>query len=175
MRPASLCIAIVCLLVPAHALPAGDCLSNCCASCGCAHHCRKVCVPKCDFKEVKEVEWVVECEDFCVPGRSCPAGCSHDECGNCATCYSPSCGHVRTRKKLVRIEVTRRVPVTKCEVVTLCDHCCRHAAISPATTEERLAASAAAATSATVVSHTAASAQPNARWYDKRLPRSESR
>ncbi|MBX9790583.1 MAG: hypothetical protein K2Y37_16815 [Pirellulales bacterium] len=79
-----------------------------------------------DVKEVKEVCWDVKCEDFCVPGPSCCCGKvdKQDECG----CWSykiwkPNCGHVRTRKTLVKKEVTREVPTTKWVVENVCAHC----------------------------------------------------
>jgi hypothetical protein len=79
-----------------------------------------------DVKEIKEVCWDVKCEDFCVPGPSCCCGKvnKHDECG----CWSykiwkPNCGCVRTRKTLVKKEVTRKVPTTKWVVENVCAHC----------------------------------------------------
>jgi hypothetical protein len=52
---------------------------------------------------VKKTVWAVECEEFCVPrpGRGC-----------CAPC-----GKMHTRKKLLRKEITVKVPVYKCVVV----------------------------------------------------------
>jgi hypothetical protein len=98
----------------------------CCSRCGCPDNCCKVCRPVPDVKEVKEVCWDVKCEDFCVPGPSCCCGKveKHDDCG----CWSykiwkPNCGHVRTRKLLVKKEVTRKVPTTKWVVEDVCAHC----------------------------------------------------
>ena len=79
-----------------------------------------------DTKEVKKVCWDVKCEDVCVPGPSCCCGevCKQDECG----CWSykiwkPNCGYVKTRKVLVKKEVTRKVPSTKWVVEDVCQHC----------------------------------------------------
>ncbi|MGE0535018.1 MAG: hypothetical protein AB7O68_08595 [Pirellulales bacterium] len=99
---------------------------NCCFRCGCHDNCCKVCRPVPDVKEFKEVCWDVKCEDFCVPGPSCCCGKveKHDDCG----CWSykiwkPNCGHIRTRRTLVKNEVTRKVPTTKWVVEDVCARC----------------------------------------------------
>ncbi len=51
----------------------------------------------CEMKEVKETKYKCECEDFCVPGHSQLHGCKE----------IPTCGEVRTRKKLVKYEEVR--------------------------------------------------------------------
>lgn len=97
-----------------------------CCRCGCPDNCCKVCRPVPDTKEVKKVCWDVKCEDICIPGRSCCCGevCKQDECG-CWTykIWKPNCGHVKTRKVLVKKEVTRKVPSTKWVVEDVCQHC----------------------------------------------------
>lgn len=97
-----------------------------CCRCGCPDNCCKVCRPVPDTKEVKKVCWDVKCEDVCVPGRSCCCGevCKQDECG-CWTykIWKPNCGYVKTRKVLVKKEVTRKVPSTKWVVEDVCQHC----------------------------------------------------
>lgn len=99
---------------------AGDC-----SRCGQACCARKVCRVVCEMKEVKETKYSIECEDFCVPGPSCCRTKACTRCGgkSCDDCQIPTCGPVRTRKKLVKTEVTKKVPTYKCVVVDLCPQC----------------------------------------------------
>lgn len=98
--------------------PGGDC----CDRCGGCQQLRKICRPVCETKEVKEIQWDVQCEDFCVPGPSqCVKGCK--ECGQAAKRWIPNCGSVRTRKKLVQKEVTKQVPTVRWVVETVCCEC----------------------------------------------------
>lgn len=112
--------------------------SNCCDRCGCKQHCRKVCRVVCDTKEVKETCYSLVCEDYCLPGP--PACCTKSKCGGCGSCNhcaTATCGKVRTKAKLVKREITRKVPITKCVVETLCDGCCGICAV-PKTEHEEL-------------------------------------
>jgi hypothetical protein len=128
---------------------------GCCESCGCQCPTRKVCHWKCEMKEVKDYEWKCECEDFCIPGPS--PHCRVEECGECADCCNDccddccGCGHdcvrhlggclchkkkwgapcgccVRTKKKLIRVDVVKQVPVYTCVIEEVCDRCCGNGA-----------------------------------------------
>ena len=114
----------------------------CCARCGQATVCKIVC----EMKKVKKTVWTAECEEFCplLPGcgplgvlgcclnKSSDCGCDEgascgpeEGCGcGCDPCASlqrpmhpPKCGKVRTRKTLVKKEITCEVPVYKTVVV----------------------------------------------------------
>jgi hypothetical protein len=128
---------------------AGDCCCSCGDNCGV----RKVCRLKESTKKIEKVCYGCECEDYCLPGKSCRGclnventcddGCS-DSCGcesGCATCkvggkeskpwcclewfdWKPSCAEVRTRKKLVKYVLTKEVPSWKWEVEEVCSGCC---------------------------------------------------
>lgn len=96
-----------------------------CSHCGRAACAHKVCRVVCEMKEVKETKYSIECEDFCVPGKSrCHTkSCTHCGGKSCEHCQIPTCGPVRTRNKLVKTEVTKKVPTYKCVVVDLCPQC----------------------------------------------------
>lgn len=97
-----------------------------CHRCGNCCEVKKVCRAVCEYKEVKETRYDVVCEDYCLPGPSCCETCQ-SPCGGCNhQVWHTSCGKVRTRKKLVKIEETKKVPVTKCVVEYLCTRCCGH-------------------------------------------------
>jgi hypothetical protein len=109
-------------------------LADCCDHCGCNCGCRKVCHLKCDVKKVTKVEYSCECEDFCVPGKSEKIGsgceCHSKQCllscrEHCCEkpVYKPTCAAVHTKKKLIKHEVTKKVPSYKWVVETVCDHC----------------------------------------------------
>lgn len=116
-----------------------------CGACGVKSCCQKTCKVVCEMKKVKRTVWAVECEEFCAPlpnfKRSCGScgvdGCEVDQSGDCGSCgedpcaplynrdyIPPKCSKVRTRKKLVKKEVTCEVPVYKCVVVYCCPGCC---------------------------------------------------
>ena len=127
---------------------AGDCCCQCGDNCGV----RKVCRLKEGTKKIEKVCYGCECEDYCLPGKSC-RGCLHSEnnceencdcncdCdhghGHCKECkdqkpwcclewfdWKPSCAEVRTRKKLIKYVVTKEVPSWKWEVEEVCSGCC---------------------------------------------------
>ena len=78
-------------------------------------------------------EYDCECEDFCVPGKSeCCVVC--DECGNKKKVYTPTCGCVRTRVKLVKKEKKEQVTVYKCVVENLCPGCSQKCGAKPVPT-----------------------------------------
>ena len=110
----------------------------------CGHE--KVCKVVCEMKKIKRHVWVVECEDFCpsLPGcghahkPSCKSG---DGCGSCSgtdPCESlksrplvrPRCCKPRTRMKLIKKEVTCKVPTYKCVPV------CRKGCCDPGSCKE---------------------------------------
>jgi len=98
---------------------------SCCERCGCQQQCRKVCRLVCDTKEVKETCYSLVCEDYCQPGP--PACCAKSKCNGCSSCAhgtTVTCGPVRTRARLVKREITRKIPITKCVIETLCNGCC---------------------------------------------------
>ncbi|MBN2473939.1 MAG: hypothetical protein JXB62_04995 [Pirellulales bacterium] len=129
---------------------APGCCEEACHACGA----KKVCKVVCEMKKVTKYVWVVECEDFCAPlpncdlGKRCCHGCGTgcceteatccgdaDGCGSCCKpdpCEAlrnrryvpPKCGKVRTKKKLVKKEVTCEIPVYKCVVVCCDPGCC---------------------------------------------------
>lgn len=100
---------LVLLTAPVSQAVAGDC----CNHCGCTQNFVKVCRVVCETRKVTEHCWRCVCEDYCMPGKSEKCGCS----------WIPSCGKVRTRKKLIRYTITREVPVYKCVVEYRCCNC----------------------------------------------------
>ena len=127
---------------------------ECCPRCGVPKTCKVVC----EMQKVKKTVWVVECEEFCAALPRCApvckpcGGCGKASCQSCAEqscsdpCESlrrptvpPKCGKVRSRKKLVKKEITCEVPVYKCVVVCCSPGCCgagcRNAAEAPAPAE----------------------------------------
>ncbi len=122
--------------------PGGGCEPQCCNQCGGAASCQIVC----EMEKVKKTVWTVECEEFCpllpgcgILGSLCCSGCGKDcDCGSCDSCglnasctkdscdpcaslqrhmHPPKCGKVRTKKILVKKEITCEVPVYKTVVV----------------------------------------------------------
>ncbi len=121
----------------------------CCARCGCAAPCQKVCRLVCEEKKVEVTCWGCKCEDFCVPGPSTP-GCRHGEpvclpseaadkaSAPCvqAKCFFwtewfPSSAKVHTRKKLLKKVETRTIPSYKWVVEDLCPACAAQAPAEP--------------------------------------------
>jgi hypothetical protein len=103
---------------------------TCCAHCGC-HCCLKpVCRIVCETKEVKETVYECACEDFCVPGPSKQVGCYCETDPNCPChieqkpIYKPCWCDMFHRKKLVKKEIVKEVPVYKCVVEYVCADCC---------------------------------------------------
>jgi hypothetical protein len=94
-----------------------------CDDCGSQASCCKVCRCVPSKKKVTKTEYECECEDFCVPGKS--SRCKEcDECGHKKWVYTPTCAHVRTRKKLVKKDNTKEVCTVKWVVENLCPNCC---------------------------------------------------
>ncbi len=142
-------VAAICLLM-SYPAEAGKCAPpscgtpSCCGQCGSHRACQKrVRRVVCEMKEVKKVCWSVECEAF-QPLR--PAGLTRTGCGSpcgdvsCGTSCEPSCGQscrerskcvtccepgkARCKKKLMKREITVKVPVYKCVVEYVCSGCC---------------------------------------------------
>jgi len=113
--------------------------------CQCGNDCgvRKVCRLVCEEKKVEEVCYTCECEDYCLPPPS-HRGCLHEDhvCvdQDCESCersprckiewfdWTPKgCAKLRTRNKLVKYVVEKKVPTYKWVVEDLCDGCCQRA------------------------------------------------
>lgn len=102
-------------------------LSAGCNRCGCNHGC-KVCKLVPDVKKETTFEYRVECEDFCLYGRSKCIGTKQvcDECSgrvHCEKVWQPTCGCVKTRAKLVKVPVVKEKHGWKCVVVSSCGRC----------------------------------------------------
>lgn len=63
--------------------------------------CRKVCRVVCEVKKVPKVSYDCECEAFCVPGPSVRSTVC-DDCGHKHHVYTPTCGKLRTRTKMIK-------------------------------------------------------------------------
>ena len=133
-----------CLLIPTVLFLIGVGLSptegftRCCQLCG-TPSCSKVCRLVCEEKKVSVTCWGVEDEEFCVPGRGVKV-CEHcEEVCECQTepgevqsrpklwswrewqpCGNPE---IRTRRKLMRKTVVKKVPTYKWVVQDLCEEC----------------------------------------------------
>jgi hypothetical protein len=111
-----------------------------CNSCGCNSGC-KVCRLVPEVTKVTTYEYRIECEDFCLHGRSQCCG-SHlvpgECCGDCPRCekiWKPTCGCVKTKGKLVKIPVVKEKCGWKCVVVSGCrgcGNCCADARVATA-------------------------------------------
>lgn len=112
------------------------------------HHCRrcngcgghKVCRLVPEVTKVTTFEYYLQCEDFCIQGRSkCVGTCCKPDCSGCCHCekvMQPTCGCVRTKAKLMKVPVVKEKCGWKCVVVHVCGGC-RHCAESrPATDAE---------------------------------------
>lgn len=118
-----------CLLI----LACRSAAAQCCDHCGCRSQCRKVCRVVCEVKKVPKVTYDCECEDFCIPGPSCRTTV-YDCCGNKHHVYTPTCGKVKTRTKLVKNETFQEKVTYKWVVESLCCGCC--AKVERSTTAE---------------------------------------
>jgi hypothetical protein len=98
----------------------------CCDHCGCQAACQKVCRVVCETKQVPKITYDCECEDFCVPGPSqCATVC--DECGHKHNVYTPTCGRLRTRTKMIKHETFEEKVVYKWVVENVCCSCAQNA------------------------------------------------
>lgn len=121
MNKLTLC-ALACVLALSSRAQAGDRCSGCDSA-----RMKKVCRVVCELRDEKKTVYSCECEDFCVPGPSQKCGekwvCDADGHRRRETIWKPGCADVRTKAKLVKREVTRKVPVYKWEVVEVCSKC----------------------------------------------------
>ncbi|HEY2881075.1 MAG TPA: hypothetical protein VGJ15_01550 [Pirellulales bacterium] len=114
---------------------ADECRECQCERCGCQCHCQKWCHVVCDWKDVKETVYCCKCTDVALPGRSEKVCTKIDECNpdNCPlfhdykplyTQWCPSdCVRIRPVTKLMKMEVTHKVPTYRWVVEYCCDQC----------------------------------------------------
>jgi hypothetical protein len=110
-----------------------------CDRCGCESHCQRICRLESSEKEVTTTQWGVACEEFCIPGPSLPI------CKNCETICDETADEkspvslpkrlrwtqwgpgahacVKSRAKLMKRTVTKKVPCYKWVTEDLCDGC----------------------------------------------------
>lgn len=135
---AILLVAAASLIVTLSAVSMAAAGDGCCAHCGCADGCQKVCRLVMEEKKVEVVCWGCKCEDFCLGGPSTP-NCKHCEevCAGdgkadspCThpkrfvwTEWCPSWAKVHTKKKLMKKTVTKKIPSYKWVVEDLCAVC----------------------------------------------------
>jgi hypothetical protein len=125
-------------------LVAQSALGQCCASCGCKNAPEKTCRLVKTTKKIKVICYGCKSEDFCVPGRSqkCTTHCEDGACAKSCGCktacscdqapkdsfkwteWIPGCATMRTKKVLVKYEVTKEVPSYKWVVEAACARCC---------------------------------------------------
>jgi hypothetical protein len=80
----------------------------------------------CETKKVPKITYDCECEEFCVPGPSqCCTVC--DECGHQRKVYTPTCGKLRSRTKMVKHETFEEQVVYKWVVESVCCSCAQTA------------------------------------------------
>jgi hypothetical protein len=130
---------------------ADDCCDCTCNHCGCPAHCHKVCHVVCEMKDVKVTCYCCRQEDICIPGCSkkcgevcepnpcclvhpdlcdecaksnCSLGCGQCKCETRTVWQPGCCADIRTVNKLVKYEVTKKVPTYKWVVEYCCDQCC---------------------------------------------------
>ncbi len=137
--------------LPCSQCVAGDCCDCQCAHCGCQAHCQKFCHVVCEWKDVKETIYGCRCKDICIPGRSEKECTKIDECNpyNCPlthddkplySIWNPAeCARIRPVTKLVKYEVTHKVPVYKWVVEYCCPNCCCAMSSGAAQTDTRAA------------------------------------
>jgi hypothetical protein len=98
-----------------------------CDQCACPGHCRKVCRVICEMVETTRVTYDCKCEDICIPGPSkrCGTECVPDGRGGHIRKHKfiPSCGTVKSVKKLVKKEEVVKTPKYKWVVEYLCPSC----------------------------------------------------
>ncbi len=107
-----------------------------CNGCGGYKYCKLV--P--EVTKTTVYEYYLQCEDFCVPGRSkCIGTCCKPDCNGCCHCekvMQPTCGCVRTKGKLMKVPVVKEKCGWKCVVVHVCSGCRHCADARPATDAE---------------------------------------
>jgi len=107
-----------------------------CNGCGGYKYCKLV--P--EVTKTTTYKYYLECEDFCIPGRSKCIGttCKPDCNGCCKTekVMQPTCGCVRTKAKVMKVPVVKEKHGWKCVVVHVCGGCRHCAEARPATDAE---------------------------------------
>ena len=104
--------------------------SHGCSKCGCKRL-EQVCRVVPDVKKVTQTKFVVECEEICLPGKSCAEDrLVSDGCvtggQRCETVRVPTCDRIVTKKKLKKVTTTVDKPGWKCVVETVCSQCGHH-------------------------------------------------
>jgi len=92
-----------------------------CGQCGCRQRVRKVCRVVCGLKKVKQVRWGCRDDDVCLPGP-CSKACVDDGCASCKV-FMPTCGKVRSRKRLIRYIEEIEVPIYLDVIEEVCSEC----------------------------------------------------
>lgn len=112
------------------------------------HHCGrcngcggyKVCRLVPEVTKTTTYQYCLECEDFCLHGRSKCIGtkqvCDCQGCCKCEKVMQPTCACVKTKAKLVKIPVVKEKHGWKCVVVHVCNGCRQCAEARPATEVE---------------------------------------
>ncbi len=99
-----------------------------CHQCGCGQL-KKVCRMVPEIKKETVTKWVLVCEDFCLPGRSCKVGekcvpdCDSHKGFRMEDILKPTCGPIVTKKRLKQVSETIEKPGYKCVVETICSQC----------------------------------------------------
>lgn len=137
MYPQRIFYGAIFVLLATGAASRAELLGRHCPSCGCHEICAR-CRLEIGTKKETKIEYCCECDEICLPGPShrCvqDSGCAHHPC----ITWQPTCGKIRTVKKLVKKEVTKEVPAYKCVVEHICPKCgaCCDRAERPATLAE---------------------------------------
>ncbi len=112
MRIATVRILIACLIFCTTLPCIAGWFSRSCSKCGCGEL-EKVCRVVPDVKKVTETKFVVDCEDICLPGKSCTEErMVSDTCvaggQRCEKVSVPTCDRIVTKKKLKKGHHHRR-------------------------------------------------------------------
>jgi len=89
-----------------------------------------VCRLVCEMRKVPKTTYDCECEEFCVAGPSTRSTVC-DDCGCKRWVYTPTCGKVRTRTKLIKNETFTEKMTYKWVVEDLCCKCADKAGAKP--------------------------------------------
>lgn len=112
-----------------------------CTRCGAQTACQTICRLVCEEKKLEVTCWSYKQEEFCLPGpsksgtRHCEPACLTGPDGTQTTCLTPPAkkftwtdwipgwAEAKTRRKLMKQTVTKKIPTTKWTVETLCAEC----------------------------------------------------
>jgi hypothetical protein len=81
-----------------------------------------VCLVVCEVTKVPKVTYDCECEEICVPGPSIRST-ECDDCGHKRFVYTPTCGKLRTRTKMLKHTTYEEKVVYKWVVENRCNAC----------------------------------------------------